>query len=64
MPIQIAKLFTSGNSHAICLPDEFRFEGTEVYIYSEGERVILPPKPRSWRDFFENMVYPNRRFYG
>jgi antitoxin VapB len=49
-----AKLFMNGNSQAVRLPQEFRFEGKEVYIYREGDRVILSPKRRSWRDFFEN----------
>ena len=49
-----AKLFMNGNSQAVRLPQEFRFEGKEVYIRKEGDRVILSPKRRSWREFFEN----------
>lgn len=49
-----AKLFMNGNSQAVRLPREFRFEGKEVYIRKEGDRVILSPKRRSWRDFFES----------
>lgn len=49
-----AKLFMNGNSQAVRLPQEFRFEGKEVYIRKEGNQVILSPKRRSWRDFFEN----------
>jgi antitoxin VapB len=38
-----AKLFTDGGDQAVCLPDEFRFEGTEVRISKVGEKVILEP---------------------
>lgn len=38
-----AKLFTHGGSQAVRLPKAFRFEGTEVIIRKDGERVILEP---------------------
>lgn len=41
-----AKLFTNGRSQAVRLPKQFRFEGTEVLIHKEGERVILEAVPR------------------
>ncbi len=47
-----AKLFMHGRSQAVCLPNEFRFEGTEVRISKVGDRVILEPigeiKPMPW----------------
>lgn len=39
-----AKLFTNGGSQAVRLPKEFAFEGTEVLISREGNRVILCSK--------------------
>jgi antitoxin VapB len=36
-----AKLFTHGGSQAVRLPKEFRFEGGEVKIERDGDRVIL-----------------------
>jgi antitoxin VapB len=39
----IAKLFMDGGDQAVCLPDEFRFEGTEVRISKVGDKVILEP---------------------
>jgi antitoxin VapB len=36
-----AKLFTHGGSQAVRLPKEFRFDGSEVRIEREGDRVIL-----------------------
>ena len=38
-----AKLFMHGRSQAVRLPKEFRFEGTEVRIRQEGDKVILEP---------------------
>jgi antitoxin VapB len=49
---QTAKLFTTGRSQAVRLPKAFRFEGKEVFIRKEGNRVILSEKPESWDDFF------------
>ena len=51
-----AKIFMNGNSQAVRLPQEFRFEGKEVYIRKEGDEVILSPKPLSWRDFFASSL--------
>src|SRR6266700_1546156 len=39
----IAKLFMHGRSQAVCLPEEFRFEGTEVRVSKVGDKVILEP---------------------
>jgi len=41
-----AKLFWNGRSQAVRLPKELRFEGDEVSIRREGERVILEPLRR------------------
>ena len=49
---QTAKLFTTGRSQAVRLPKAFRFEGKEVFIRKEGNRVILSEKPESWDGFF------------
>jgi antitoxin VapB len=51
---QTAKLFTTGRSQAVRLPKAFRFEGKEVFIRKEGNRVILSAKPESWDDFFDS----------
>jgi antitoxin VapB len=50
--IETAKLFKNGNSQAVRLPMEFRFEGEEVLIYREGGRVILQPMDSNWDEFF------------
>lgn len=43
-----AKLFWSGNSQAVRLPKEFRFEGKEVNIRKQGRQVILEPIVNDW----------------
>lgn len=44
-----AKLFSHGGSQAVRLPKAFRFEGSEVAISKEGDRVILEPvRKRVW----------------
>jgi antitoxin VapB len=50
-----AKLFTHGGSQAVRLPKAFRFEGTEVSIRKDGDRVILEPVKvfkESWEEFW------------
>lgn len=45
---QKAKLFTHGGSQAVRLPKAFRFEGSEVYVRRDGDRVILEPVLADW----------------
>ena len=43
-----AKLFRNGRSQAVCLPAEFRFEGTEVEVHRDpdsGAVVLTPVRP-------------------
>lgn len=39
-----AKLFRNGNSQAVRLPKEFRFDGEEVIVKKIGNAVVLLPK--------------------
>lgn len=39
----IAKLFMHDGDQAVCLPDDCWFEGSEVRISREGDKVILEP---------------------
>lgn len=41
--MQTARIFTNGNSQAVRLPKEFRFEEDEVVIRKIGDMVILLP---------------------
>ena len=51
MKVLTAKVFTSGNSQAIRLPKQFRFDVKELFIYKEGDQLILKPKMDSWDGF-------------
>lgn len=62
MTQKTAKLFMNGRSQAVRLPQEFRFEGKEVYIHRDGNKVILSPKSKSWQDFFEQTPLPSEDF--
>jgi antitoxin VapB len=42
-----AKVFRSGNSQAVRLPKQFRFQGKEVEIFRRGEEVVLKEKSGS-----------------
>lgn len=46
--MKTAKLLQNGQSQAVRLPKEFRFEGDEVIIKRSGNAVILLPANHSW----------------
>ena len=46
-----AKLFFSGNSQAVRLPKEYRFEGDEIGIKKIGNMVLLFSKDDALADF-------------
>ena len=48
-----ARLFKSGNSQAVRLPKQFRFQGDEVEIFRRGEEVVLREKSRGMLRAFE-----------
>jgi len=48
--MQTARLFINGNSQAVRLPKEFRFEGDEVVIKKVGNAVVLLPKRYAYTD--------------
>jgi len=41
--MQTARIFNNGNSQAVRLPEEFRFDEDEVIIKKIGDMVILFP---------------------
>jgi antitoxin VapB len=45
----IARVFTTGRSQAVRLPQEFRFDTDTVMVHREGSSVILEPA-RVWPD--------------
>jgi len=46
--MKTAKLFQNGQSQAVRLPKEFRFEGDEVIIKRSGNAVVLIPSNHPW----------------
>jgi antitoxin VapB len=44
-----AKIFTHGGSQAVRLPKAYRFDGSEVLIWRDGDKVVLEPLPKRAR---------------
>ena len=53
--MKTAKLFRNGQSQAVRLPKEFRFEGEEVFIKRSGNVVLLIPATHSWDALFGSL---------
>jgi antitoxin VapB len=53
--MRTAKLFRNGQSQAVRLPKEFRFEGDEVWIKRVGNGVLLLPTTESWESLFGSL---------
>ena len=53
--MKIAKLFQNGQSQAVRLPKEFRFEGEEVFIKKVGKVTILLPVKNPWGPLLESI---------
>jgi len=52
--MKTAKIFKNGQSQAVRLPREFRFEGDAVFIRREGKHVVLSPQEEDpWSSMFE-----------
>jgi antitoxin VapB len=70
--MKTAKLFQNGQSQAVRLPKEFRFEGNKVIINRSGNTVVLIPANHSWEvlatsldkfisDFMDNHNQPEQQ---
>jgi antitoxin VapB len=53
--VRTAKLFQNGQSQAVRLPREFRFNDDHVYIKKEGNVVMLIPAKGSWQSLFNSL---------
>ncbi len=53
--MKTAKLFQNGQSQAVRLPKEFRFDDTEVFIKKTGNVVQLIPRSDSWNSLFGSL---------
>jgi len=48
-----ARVFRSGNSQAVRLPKEFRFDSDEVEIFRRGDEVVLREKARDMQRAYQ-----------
>ena len=53
--MKTAKLFQNGQSQAVRLPKEFRFDDSEVFIKKAGNVVQLIPRSDSWNSLFGSL---------
>lgn len=53
--MKTAKLFQNGQSQAVRLPKEFRFDDSEVFIKKTGNIVHLIPRTDSWGSLFGSL---------
>lgn len=53
--MKTAKIFRNGQSQAVRLPKEFRFDDNEVFIKKCGNVVQLIPRSESWNALFESL---------
>lgn len=53
--MQQAKLFQNGQSQAVRLPKDFRFDGDRVNIKRVGKAVVLLPHNEPWEILFDSL---------
>jgi len=53
--MQQAKLFKNGQSQAVRLPKDFRFEGDSVAIKRVGKAVVLLPYNEPWDTLLDSL---------
>jgi antitoxin VapB len=53
--MKTARLFRNGQSQAVRLPKEFRFEGDIVYVKKSGNAVVLLPAKGIWDSLIESL---------
>ena len=60
--MKTAKIFQNGQSQAVRLPKEFRFDDSEVFIKKSGNVVHLIPRSDSWDSLFHSLKKFSRDF--
>lgn len=53
--MKTAKLFQNGQSQAVRLPKEFRFEDDHVFVKKTGNVVVLIPAKGSWETLIQSL---------
>lgn len=51
-----ARIFQSGNSQAVRLPEDFRFDVDQVEIFRRGDEVVLRPVAASAAAIFDALA--------
>ena len=51
-----ARIFKSGNSLAVRLPKEFRFDIEQVEIFRRGDEIVLRERPASATAIFDALA--------
>ena len=54
--MQHAKLFQNGQSQAVRLPKDFRFDGDSVTIKRVGKAVVLLPHNEPWETLLDSLA--------
>jgi antitoxin VapB len=60
--METAKLFQNGQSQAVRLPEEFRFDGAKVSITRVGNAVVLLPYHTPWEPLFDSLDHFSEDF--
>ena len=55
LKMKTAKIFMNGQSQAVRLPKEFRFDEEFVYIKKMGNAVVLLPPKGSWESLVQSL---------
>jgi len=50
-----AKLFLNGQSQAVRLPKEYRFQGDRVYVKRVGNAIVLLPYDAPWQTLLDSL---------
>jgi len=53
--MKTAKIFRNGQSQAVRLPKEYRFEGDYVFVKKSGNAVVLLPAKGIWSSLVESL---------
>lgn len=54
--MKTAKIFKNGQSQAVRLPKEFRFEDDYVFVKKSGNVIILIPAKNSWASLLNSLT--------
>ncbi len=55
--MKTARIFFNGQSQAVRLPKEFRFDGEEVFIKKVGDATVLFPTNNPWGSLIKSLKH-------